>query len=602
LDAAPPQDLTECVLRNYADKPMTRLPIRTPAEKRAEVTVKLERGYYELEVPATGQRFGVVALEACPGEPDPFFAIDAAMSWLVNDRALREGLIDVLHRSGIGMSRERLNWGQVHPAADRWDWETSRGYESLRLAHKQRGVAVLEMFHDAPAWLGLIERYPDDLVATARDWRQITERWRDTWGAAEIWNEPDIFFGGNLSADQYVAVVRAVAYGLRQGQVSGPVVGGVLAHDNSEFLACAARNGLLDCLDVVSFHTYSRAMDMERLVTHYRQWLRENRREATPLWITECGQPWRKGPDRPPANQDAESALDITMKAVEARACGIARYFAFVYPFYEEREWNFGMMDRAGTPLRSMAAYAQAARVLAGKRYIGDLAFENDAVQRARVFADDRETVAVLYTGKLDTNARLALDLPLQRIEAIDGRKLEPDAAGAISLVDGLVYVWLDGQRTGDRIRRDTPAMVLHEASRGKPPQPGPLSPLVLRYQSDPQLVEASSGGYRVKQAPADTLRFTVRVFNLSDAPRTASLELAGAALLERKSSGERQRRLVVPAKGFADMLWVVDVGDALAKTGRTTLTATAREGEQEAVKLAVDLRGEASSGQLLRR
>jgi hypothetical protein len=371
-------------------------------------------------------------------------------------------------------------------------------------------------------------------------------------------------------------------------------VGGVLAHDNSEFLACAARNGLLDCLDVVSFHTYGRALEMERLVTHYRQWLRESNREALPLWITECGRPWRKGPDRPPAAQDAESALDITMKAVEARACGIARYFAFVYPFYEEREWNFGMMDRAGTPLRSMAAYAQAARVLAHKRYVGDLALDHEAVRRARVFASERETVAVLYTGKLDGDARVPLALPVQRIEAIDGRRLERSQDGAIPLADGLVYVWLDGQRTADRIRRETPAMSLQEVSRKTPPSPGPLAPLVLRYQFDPESVEAHSEGYRVKQAPADTLRFTVRAFNLSDGPRTVLLELTGAELLERKSSGERQRQLVVPAKGFADLGWVVDLGAALAKTGRTTLTVTAREdaAREPAVRLAVDLWG----------
>ena len=51
------------------------------------------------------------------------------------------------------------------------------------------------------------------------------------------------------------------------------------------------------------------------------------------------------------------------MKAIEARACGVARYFAFVYPYYEEHASNFGMMDRRGVPMRSMAAYANAARV-----------------------------------------------------------------------------------------------------------------------------------------------------------------------------------------------------------------------------------------------
>ena len=119
-----------------------------------------------------------------------------------------------------------------------------------------------------------------------------------------------------------------------------------------------------------------------------------------PLWITECGRPWSRGPDRPPIAEDQTSALDIVMKGVEARACGVARYFPFVYPFYEENSNNFGMTDRRGTPLRSLAAYAQMIRVLANQRYLGDLRQNEPGISRARVFGDDHQTIAVLYSGK----------------------------------------------------------------------------------------------------------------------------------------------------------------------------------------------------------
>ena len=72
------------------------------------------------------------------------------------------------------------------------------------------------------------------------------------------------------------------------------------------------------------------------------------------------------------------------MKAIEARVGGIERYFAFVYPFYEENESNFGMLDRRGTPLRSLAAYSRAAAVLGHKRYLGDLRCDLPAVKRTR--------------------------------------------------------------------------------------------------------------------------------------------------------------------------------------------------------------------------
>jgi hypothetical protein len=254
---------------------------------------------------------------------------------------------------------------------------------------------------------------------------------------------------------------------LDQEQMKLPLVGGVFAHCNHTFLETAADNGMLDCVDAVSFHTYGQAPQMAALIGDYRTWLRAHQREALPLWITECGRPWKKGPERPPVDQDALSALDVTMKAVEARAGGIARYFAFVYPFFEENENNFGMMGRRGTPLRSMAAYARLASLLAHKRYLGDLRCDDPALQRTRVFGDARETVAVLYTARPDPKANVKLGLPgtdgrlVVRAEGIDGRRLEAAADGTLPIPDGLSYVWLDPQSIGDRLQTDTPAMRL---------------------------------------------------------------------------------------------------------------------------------------------
>ena len=61
------------------------------------------------------------------------------------------------------------------------------------------------------------------------------------------------------------------------------------------------------------------------------------------------------------------------MKGVEARACGVARYFPFVLPYYDENNNNFGMTDRRGSPMLSLAAYAQMIRVLGQDSYLGDL-------------------------------------------------------------------------------------------------------------------------------------------------------------------------------------------------------------------------------------
>jgi len=587
---AAPLDYT---VRDYWGKQVATGRATVLEEKTTQVAVQLAPGFYDIEFPAAKERFGILALPAFEGKLDPFFAIDSALSWLVRDDGVREGLVKGLRRSGVGMSRERVSWGQIHRQKDTWDWETDRHYETLRKTCSKHGVAVLEMFHDAPAWLGKIERYPDDLIATAQAWEQIARRWRPTWGAFEVWNEPDIFFGGHLPADQYASLVKTFSWAFAEGGIDVPLVGGVLAHYNTRYVENMARNGLLDCVDVASFHTYGRALQMEGLVARFRAWLKAHGKETMPLWLTECGRPWKRGPGRPPADQGRESALDITMKAVEARACGIAVHFPFVYPYYEERANNFGMMGNRGTALRSMAAYAQMVRALAHTRYLGDLACDDTIVQRARVFGDERQTVVVLYTAQVEAERVVALGVPTLRAEGIDGRPLEIAQDGAARVPDGLAYVWLDRARLGDRLQTDTGAMRLYAVAAKAPPKRPKPSPIVLRFQHDAEAVSHKPEGYRIKAVPAGRQRLRVRVFNLSDGLRELALRLdvAGEALAEQK--------VVVPAKGFADVEWVLDLSDAFAAADVVTATVTAGDGIPP---LSVDLFGEASVEQVKER
>lgn len=601
-DPARARGALEYTVRDYWGHAVSTGRTRAAGSGVIEAQVRLAQGYYDIELPAAKQQFGIVALPAARGEPDAFFCIDSAMSWLVRDDDVRDGLVRALRRCGIAMSRERLHWGQVHRAAERWDWQAGGRYEALRRTCAAAGVPVLEMFHDATAWGGTVGKYPDDLVAAARSWRRIARRWRETWGALEAWNEPDIFFGGDLPADQYVPLVKVLAYVLAQENVDLPLVGGVLAHCNEPFLDNAAANGMLDCVQAASFHTYGRAPQMEPLVGRYRAWLQRSGKATMPLWITECGRPWRKGPDRPPVRQDADSALDITMKAVEARACGVARYFAFVYPFYEEGTNNFGMMGRRGTPLRSMGAYARVASVLAGKRYLGDLRFDDRTVDRARVFADAKETVAVIYRPRLGGDARVKLPVPPTRAEGIDGRRLDVGKDGAVPIGDGLAYVWLEGPELRGHLRIETPASRLTRAARQEtPPVRVPPAPIVLRYQFDATSVKPNAAGYRVKASPPGRMGLIVRVFNLSKQARKLSLSLAftgGAA----RVTGQATREAAVPAEGSVAATWRVDLSRAFVDSDRVRAVVTARGAAGRIAPLAIDLYGEATVAHRLQR
>lgn len=575
------------VVRSYRGEEEARGTARTRAGA-VRIERAFPRGFHEVEFPATSQRFGVLALPKVQGTPDPFFAMDAAASWLVKDDATRDELIAFAKSTGLSMIRERVSWRAIQPAADRWDWQADRRYEKLRQSYRRAGIPVLEMGHDAPSWTGPLAKYPGDLVAAADSWRAISRRWGATWGGVELWNEPDVEFGGDLPGDQYSAFAKAAAYGLRRASTRAPVVGGVIALYKPPFLAACAESGLLDRVDAFSFHNYGPAPAFEDLNARYREWLRAAGKGGMPLWITECGWPWKKGPARPPVDQDLASASQIVMKAVEARACGVERYFTFVYPYYEENANNFSVMDGHATPLRGMAAYAQAIQALGGLRYLGDLKVDDPRVARARVFGDDARAVAVVYSTATEAELQRPIDpgvAPI-RVEAADGRAVAT-SEGRFPMVDGLAYVWFDRATIAPRLDSKTRAMGLH-------PGPGApkaeTSPIVLRYRFDAAVVGHDSAGYRLKSDEAGALTIAVDVANLGDSAETLDVSLTVEPGVAAEPASHRVK---VAARSVAKATWRVDLAGSFADFAPARFRVEARGPGGVRDRLAFAISGE---------
>ena len=585
---APAADAKELayVITGYWDKPVVESKAAVGEGGAVEVQVKLAPGYYQVSFPDANASFGVVALRERKGENDPFFCIDSAMTWLVKDGVLRESLVKGLRRAGIDMSRERVSWGGLHREREKFEWDAA-GAETLRRTYTRIGVKMLEMFHDTPPWMGAAKAnpYPRDLPAAAESWAQIAKRWSPHWGALEIWNEPDIFFGGEAPADQYVPLVKAIACALREADVKTPLVGGVFTDGApGSFLQSCAANGLLDCVDAVSFHNYRPATSIEGLVAAHRAWVRACGKESMPLWITECGRPWSRGPQRPPTKEDAASALEITMQAVESRACGVARHFAFVYPYYEENVKNFGMMGKEGTPLRCMAAYACCAAALSDLRYLGDLPVDDAAVKRARAFGDDRQAVVVLFTGQARPDAAVKVKVAAQRIEGIDGRPLSGGPDGTIPIPDGLTYVWTDREKLAGLLKTDTPAAALYAAARKAPPQRPEASAIVLQYLPDPEKVRASKQGYTPVGQDATKFSMKVRLSNLSRENRKVRLAITHPngiggtdGMATSTASQSELPQIDVPARGLAEAEVAVDLTKFLDKRAQARITVLAQ-------------------------
>ncbi len=543
--------------------------------KEADGTFRLQRvfptGYAEIVFPESGQTFGIVSLKPHAGSADPFFCMDAGLTWLEQDPARRGGLVKIMARVGVAMARERFDTS-FGPTPGSYTWEGGRKGDSMRKAYADSHVSILEILGSDNAKFGMAQGqpFPQNLPIVAAEWSGVARHFDNVWTGAEIYNESDL---RTVPADQYVPMVKAFSYSLAAAQSRAPLVAGVFATapPGPYFETCAANGMLADC-DAVSFHAYDKAPDIGQMITRYREWLNKSNVETMPLWLTECGKAWVNGPARPPQDQDALSACEISAMGMEAMAGGIARYFPFVYVYYEEGAKNFGMMGREATPLRSMAAYAQSIAALSGKQYLGDLQGVPAPVKLARVFGADssQDRVAVLYTGTLDASAAVSFPVPIQRVEGADGRELAV-TDGKAPIPDGLSYVWIKGTDLGSLLSTNTPTASLCKIGRN-PLQPKRLaSPIVLQLLAQDLPARTSARRYLITQETARELPIHVRLHNLSPAPVNVTPELTLPG-----GSPEQKEPVSIPAMSFVDVAWKADATSKLdlAQTRFVTVTA----------------------------
>lgn len=513
------------------------------------VSPVLAEGWYQLA--AGAGTFGVV-VRPPGGSPDPFFAIDAVLGELVRDPAERSAMAAMLPRLGLGMARERLHWYGVHPEPGRLVWEARFREESLRRDYAAAGVAVLEMSNHMPGWLGRVAGiWPQDHLRTAASWEAMTAHWRATTAAVETWNEPDTpEYAGDATPDMLAAHVRAVAWGVRRGAPAAQVCSsGFTYHMDDAYLRMVLANGTLAASDVLSYHDYRDPEALVPYMAHLRALLAEAGDPAIPVWITEAGRYWKPAP-RPAAADDMQSARGITLRAVEARAAGVARYFAFALPWYAEGTRSYGMTGKERTPLRSLAAYSHAARRLAGLAYAGDLELPGSA--RTRVFTGGGRAVAV---AALAAGARLAPPAGLVRsAHGLDGRRLAGGGPWAPS--EGALFLELDPARMP--APSAGPAMALWQAAQAARPRPAP-QPLQLQIIPVPGEVVPCQTRYTVAALPGGA-RLRLRLNN-HGAAAAAGVALTLAAPDAQAVLDGATRTIDVAPGAWAEAEWRIRPG-----------------------------------------
>ena len=517
--------------------------------ERMQLTVPAFPGYtgfLEYTLPGLGIRFGVQQSDMPEKAADEFFGIDSSFSW--GSTLLAEPLIRaycrILKRNGIIWNRDRLNWNDIQPEEKTFFY---RGNFALyRKIAAEEGIRTLDTFHSTPAWARPARDakkfgptpYPTRLEAAGKSWVEIIRHYQSTLHALEVWNEPDISLGAYLPAERVSALTKAISYAVREAGIDTRIVGGVFAHPwpGTVFQDAYIANALLDTCDVVSYHTYAGVESMEPTIRglRERELALKHPRAGIPIWITESGTPWYKRGNRATLPEDIASAAGIVGKALEFRALGVERYFAFEYKYYQEGEKNFGMMDFHHTPMRSMAAYVFAARLFAGKGYIGDLI--GTSALRARVFSDGNEAVVFFYQPQGVSEIVLPDGIRGELLGA-DGRALLAQGR-KFRCPDRIAYLRLPAKELVGRVNVDTIAMKYYRLARNFDRAPRKTAPVIFRSELDVSNMTFNPFGYNICRFR--DVRFDVELQNCSGRPEAVRPELTlptGVTVLENIAS-----------------------------------------------------------------
>ena len=316
----------------------------------------LPNGYYRLELSGfTGSRsFAVVPDPGNrPADPDLFFALDSAQSWLArpdnNPRRPEnafEVVSEVARRSGVQMVRDRMSWAETNPAPGRYEWTY---YKTNAELLAKRGIALSGMYHDAPDWTRRNTCLPVDLTATYTFAKSAAEAFRGQMTNWEFWNEQDHGFGIE-SAWDYAAAFKAASLGFRAGNPEATVaVGGFAITPLLPYTDTVMKNGASEYFDIFNVHTYRPLRDFSEILKDIRAHMKRHGMEGRPIWFTENGsgmegagslESFLPGIKMHSPDQELLIAEYLQKMMITMQMLGVDRDFFFVLPPYSEYGGN----------------------------------------------------------------------------------------------------------------------------------------------------------------------------------------------------------------------------------------------------------------------
>ena len=534
-----------------------------PDEGRGELNLDaLPLGYYTLTLDSPAMDFDGVrgfGIVVDPGarkrNPESFFAMDTAQSWLGRAGAENtrhpyngfETISELCRRAGLEIVRERLSWSECEPQPGEFTWKQYMENADLL---SERGVKVSGMYHNCPNWArSHSEKLPDDLVATYRFAARAAKDFEGKMADWEFWNEQDIGFSLEPAWD-FAANLKAAYLGFKSTVPELPVLmGGIAVSPLKNYNDVVMENDTIEFFDIFNVHTYRQLCEYPEFAAGIHAFMKKHGMEHTPLWLTECGPvvegsargtSYMKGLRAHSPEQEMLIAEFAPKSQITMQSLGFDRDFYFVLSPYNEQDGakDWGLMRRDFSAKPGYFAFANLTNQLGAATYLGT--YDTVPGVRGYLYAqpDGSRTLVFWSESEVDTSGvipnlkpdnlfvrEVSIPSDTDAVLTDNFGASRPVAAenGAIKLTATRYPAYLSGLR---ELEPSTPFVKRElrpaaDSGRDK-------TVIFKTVLGDAFLLSAGKDFVELKTVPAP---MTVEVFNLSNEPKTGTIEVAGAKL-----------------------------------------------------------------------
>lgn len=357
----------------------------------------------------------------------------------------------ILKDMGVGFSREEFIWELIEPEKGAFEWDV---YDASIDALSPSGVNILGVLDYSAPWAteDLNRENADKYMPNLDDWQnyvgRVVNRYKGKVKYWQIWNEPNIavFFKPEPNASQYFEILKSAYEIIKKEDSTAQVVIAGTSGVDVGYLRELKDLGAGDYFDILAVHPYSfdfRSPPEDSFPDNMKnaQSISEEFGDK-PIWLTEFGWPISD-----------EDKLD---ENIQARY--LSRIYLMSYQFNkveklfwydlrndgddrEDRENNFGLLNRDYSKKESYYAYKNLIDILGGGEFVN--ANVDDGFFDFRFIKGDYQ-IRVVWDTK--SNNTLVLDSNSSDFKILDlvGNEIIPknnNKLTSVSISDSPIFI-----------------------------------------------------------------------------------------------------------------------------------------------------------------